>query len=177
MATNTTCLYSIKNYTSTLAHPPLIGYSMDGFPLYGRYLDSAAPGASTALDPCGGHTHSGVAGGIADSVVGYHYHSQVVQINSTAGTYLAYPAGPYQCWKGNISAITHFFDTGGGSSNGFTGATGPPARLSVVGASSGGGGGDPEMSSCCTCMLCLLPAPTSSPHRLHCVQPATAAAT
>ena len=124
-ATNTTCLYSIKNYTSTLAHPPLIGYSMDGFPLYGRYLDSTAPGASTALDPCGGHTHSGVAG--------YHYHSQVVQISSTAGTYLAYPAGPYQCWKGNISAITHFFDTGGGSSNGFTGATGPPQARPLAG--------------------------------------------
>ena len=99
--TNTTCVYSINDYATTLAHPPLIGYSLDGFKLYGRYLDSGAPGATTALDVCGGHTHSGVA----DSVVGYHYHSQVVLVNNTVdGSYLAYPAGPYNCWRGNISA-------------------------------------------------------------------------
>ena len=94
--TNTTCVYSISDYASTLTHPPLIGYSLDGFKLYGRYLDSGAPGATTALDVCGGHTHSGISD--------YHYHSQVVFVNNTVdGSYLAYPAGPYNCWRGNIS--------------------------------------------------------------------------
>jgi len=52
----------------------LIGFSADGFFIYGikkkkgRYLNSTAPGYSTALDDCGGHTH--------DSN-GFHYHAQV----------------------------------------------------------------------------------------------------
>ena len=49
---STTCLYSAKNYTSVDAHPPFIGYSLDGFPIHGRHLSTTATGASTPLDDC-----------------------------------------------------------------------------------------------------------------------------
>ena len=51
------CLYSSKNYTSTSAHPPLIGFAFDGFSIYGRHLYATTLGASVSLDACGGHTH------------------------------------------------------------------------------------------------------------------------
>ena len=54
------CLYSCANYSSTAAHPPLIGYGLDGYPIFGRHLSASAPGASVALDDCGGHVHSGM---------------------------------------------------------------------------------------------------------------------
>ena len=41
-----------------LLNSPLIGFGNDGFYIYGRYLDSSAPGYSVALDNCGGHIHS-----------------------------------------------------------------------------------------------------------------------
>jgi hypothetical protein len=90
-------LYSPTDYTSTSSHPPLIGFSADGFMLYGRYLSTSAIGYSVALDDCGGHDH--------DSY-GYHYHSQVLTINVTnssptglqkGSTYTAYIPGPYKC--------------------------------------------------------------------------------
>jgi hypothetical protein len=70
---------------------------MDGFYLYGRYLNESSEGYSTPLDDCGGHTHGSY---------GYHYHSQVLtmtvdrasNLGLTAGqTYYAYIAGPYKC--------------------------------------------------------------------------------
>ena len=52
------CLYGQKNYTSIDAHPPLIGFSYDGYLIYGRYLSESAPGYnSPGLDDCGGHGH------------------------------------------------------------------------------------------------------------------------
>lgn len=100
------CMYSSSDYSSTTAHPPIIGYSLDGFPMYGRYLDNTASGYSIALDACGGHMHSPDTYGY-----GYHYHAQVlaqkVYTSSnglTAGqSYLSYINGPYQCWKGDVS--------------------------------------------------------------------------
>ncbi len=77
------CMYSAADYNSTDSHPPLIGYSADGFPLSGRYLSENAPGYSVALDACGGHNHGSY---------GYHYHSQVLQIVED-WTYTAYIAG------------------------------------------------------------------------------------
>ena len=72
----------------------------DGYPIYGRYLDTDAPGYSVALDDCGGHIHSPDS-----SNLGYHYHSQVLtqtvaksNIGLTAGqVYTAYINGPYKC--------------------------------------------------------------------------------
>ena len=95
--TNGKCLYSKSDYASSTSHPPLVGFSMDGFYIYGRYLNESAEGYSTPLDDCGGHTHGSY---------GYHYHSQVLSmkvdraspLGLTVGqTYYAYIAGPYKC--------------------------------------------------------------------------------
>ena len=112
------CLYSCANYASLAAHPPLIGYGKDGFPIFGRYLSAAAPGASVALDDCGGHIHSGFGGSassgyVADGV--YHYHafvSNISSLNVAPYAYKAYLYGPYMCYKGDISstAIPNFFE-------------------------------------------------------------------
>lgn len=69
------CMYSSANYTSTTAHPPLIGWGADGFKWYGRYLSTAAPGYSTALDDCGGHLHDSYP---------YHYVSWASSFTSYA---------------------------------------------------------------------------------------------
>ena len=42
-------MYSTSDYNSTTSHPPLIGYGLDGFSIYGRYLDDTAPG----IEMCG----------------------------------------------------------------------------------------------------------------------------
>lgn len=96
------CMYSASDYSSTTAHPPVIGYALDGFQIYGRYLDTTAPGYSTSLDDCGGHIHDSYE---------YHYHSQVLSqtVSSTSNglksgqTYSAHLNGPYKCWKGDLS--------------------------------------------------------------------------
>ena len=36
------CMYSASSYVSPASHPPLIGYGLDGFPIYGRYEPPAA---------------------------------------------------------------------------------------------------------------------------------------
>jgi hypothetical protein len=105
-----TCLYSAANYTTTLVHPPQIGWSMDGASIYGRYLSDSAPGGSVTLDDCGGHTH--------DSY-GYHYHTQVVSTNSTNAfpnhptgvNYALFTPGVFKCWKGDITTISNFWAT------------------------------------------------------------------
>jgi hypothetical protein len=65
------CLYSTANYSSLKVHPPQIGWSLDGYDIFGRHLDLNAEGwAGNALDQCGGHSHGSY---------GYHYHAQVTQ--------------------------------------------------------------------------------------------------
>ncbi len=115
------CLYSAANYTNAATgardlavHPPVIGVSADGPFIYGRYLSEAAPGYAAGLDACGGHAHDSLP---------YHYHAQVQSSVTDGGciksnypntrcdsgiTYAAFPPGPNQCWKGNISKITDF---------------------------------------------------------------------
>ena len=97
------CLYSAANYTPG-AHPPQIGFSLDGYLIYGRYLSQSAWSADGPLDICGGHSHGAFS---------YHYHPQVVDAVTDSGlpngiaAGLHYPAttvGPYQCWRGNVSA-------------------------------------------------------------------------
>jgi hypothetical protein len=72
-----TCVYGPQNYTSLSAHPPLWGYSAGGLPIFGRYLSSTAPGASVALDDCGGHNHSGVG----DPYLGDSFYQYVAWLN------------------------------------------------------------------------------------------------
>jgi hypothetical protein len=104
------CLYSAADYINgTATHPPLIGWAMDGFELYGRYLSASAPGASVALDECSGHDHGDGSG--------YHYHSQVIQFTTPSGvpgvaaglSYVGYIAGPYKCWRGDIAKQSPLF--------------------------------------------------------------------
>lgn len=107
------CLYDATKYVDgTTGHPPVIGFSMDGPTIYGRYLSESAPGYSTALDDCGGHTH--------DSYV-YHYHAQVKSAKGNTNCadksggcegadYPAFPPGPDKCWKANIAQTSGFWD-------------------------------------------------------------------
>lgn len=107
----TFCLYSALNYTSSLVHPPQIGWSLDGPSIYGRHLSTSNEGYSTALDDCGGHVHTTYT---------YHYHAQVLtstvdngvaptEKNQIGTTYYASTTGPYKCFKGDISKITNFW--------------------------------------------------------------------
>lgn len=52
------CFYGPANYSSTTAHPPLIGLSYDGGWIYGRHLYDVSEGATVPLDNCGGHIHT-----------------------------------------------------------------------------------------------------------------------
>jgi len=108
------CLYDATNYTDAngnqdlTVHPPVIGFSLDGPTIYGRYLSTSAPGYSTALDDCGGHLHDSYP---------YHYHTSVKaakgnsacadksQGNCENTEYPAFPPGPDKCWKVNIAAL------------------------------------------------------------------------
>lgn len=99
-----------------LTHPPLTGFSLDGFLMYGRYTDSSQEGYNVPLDDCNGHTH---AGGNAES---YHYHATVEEMlaQSLDGlpkeekfgpfSYTAYLAGPSKCWAGKVGAISNFYE-------------------------------------------------------------------
>lgn len=106
------CMYSPADYSSYSAHPPLIGWSFDGYDIYGRHLSTSAVGYSVPLDLCGGHSHVD-----ANNVsLGYHYHTQVVQLYTTdkniVQSYYAYVPGPFYCWRGNIS-VSKFFNNNG----------------------------------------------------------------
>ena len=109
------CLYSPADYAdATNGHPPLIGFSLDGYKVYGRYLSESSIGYSTALDDCGGHSHGG--GDFAQ----YHYHAQVKELTSiktsatatsqlstltnAATPYFAPLPGVFKCWRGDIGA-------------------------------------------------------------------------
>lgn len=69
------CFYSAANYSSRSSHPPLIGYGLDGVPIFGRYLYPDSPGFALDLDQCGGHVHTG----IGDPYIpegSYHYRAR-----------------------------------------------------------------------------------------------------
>jgi len=116
-STDGVCLYGPANYTSETDHPPMIGWSLDGFNIYGRHLYTTSLGFDTALDTCGGHEHDGIDG--------YHYHAQVITAVTDALSpavkeglivgieYATFTPGVHDCWKGNISAVpggsTEFF--------------------------------------------------------------------
>lgn len=108
------CLYSPEDYVldgvqNVEAHPPLVGFALDGPSIYGRYLSTNAPGYSVTMDDCGGHVHT-------DYV--YHYHAQVKSATATSrnkakvdeGTeFPAFPFGPDQCYKVDISQIASYW--------------------------------------------------------------------
>jgi len=112
------CLYDSTKYVNTAgtqdtsAHPPVIGFSMDGPTIYGRYLSTSAPGYSTTLDDCGGHVHDSYA---------YHYHAAVKAAKGNSkcvdkaggcenAEYPVFTPGVNKCWKSNIAAIPNFWE-------------------------------------------------------------------
>lgn len=109
------CLYGSKNYTAVDAHPPVIGFSYDGYLIYGRYLSENAPGFNNpGLDACGGHVHADA--GTDDNGLDlqtYHYHTQIFDATVPASAiategeaYVATVPGPFQCWKADLTAST-----------------------------------------------------------------------
>jgi len=58
-------MYNQSDYPFTYSYPPVIGFGLDGFLIYGRYLKISASGANLALDLCGGHSNA---------PYGYDYH-------------------------------------------------------------------------------------------------------
>ncbi len=89
------CLYTEKDIKNN--HPGLIGFSIDGYSIYGRYTKASLAGESVALDDCGGHSHGSF---------GYHYHTQVEETASFTKFWM----GPKLCWKGDILTIPKFWD-------------------------------------------------------------------
>ena len=68
-------LYNIEDYVGH-SHPPVIGFSLDGLALYGKY-ESAYPGmdgSSVALDDYGSHSHEDY---------GTHYHAHEKNMTGT----------------------------------------------------------------------------------------------
>jgi hypothetical protein len=55
-STDGVCLYGPANYTSDSAHPPLWGFSLDGYNIYGRHLSANNEGYAP---PWGGHICAG----------------------------------------------------------------------------------------------------------------------
>lgn len=108
------CMYGPSDYAGgTTGHPPLIGFSFDGMLIYGRYLNSSAPGfAAPLLDSCGGHVHT--TAGIDENgfdLTQYHYHTQVFDVTCPANsmcvegnTYTVSTSGAYKCYKADLSA-------------------------------------------------------------------------
>lgn len=87
-------MYSPEDYYEGIdGHPPVIGWSFDGFDIYGRHLSRGAVGFNVSLDLCGGHQHDDSMG----VPMPYHYHTQVVQMYYSKGgivePYFAYVPG------------------------------------------------------------------------------------
>lgn len=108
------CMYSPKDYTDPVyGHPPLIGFGLDGFKVYGRHLNETNIGYTVDLDDCGGHKH-----GTGKFSV-YHYHAQVKELStlsqsifakltSTGTSYYAPIPGVFKCWRGDIGTSRLF---------------------------------------------------------------------
>jgi hypothetical protein len=103
------CSYHDANYTSDTAHPPLIGFSLDGGHIYGRHIKTSNQGYSVPLDDCGGHSHDSLE---------YHYHPQAIDGYTDSRSaespnevlkYTVFTPGVFRCWKADISAISGFW--------------------------------------------------------------------
>jgi hypothetical protein len=112
------CLYNTSSYAGE--HPPIIGFSLDGFSLYGRYTAAdSQTGVSIALDSCGGHEHP------IDGASTYHYHSAVEtelssNLDGTTGgpySYTAFKLAPAECFAGDINAISNFWNSANRQAN------------------------------------------------------------
>ena len=100
-------LYNVEDYQGH-AHPPIIGFALDGLALYGKYEDahSGMHGYGDALDEYGSHSHDGY---------GHHYHAFSEQVtNEWQGNDYTFTehfllAGAY---RGSINAIPDFQNIG-----------------------------------------------------------------
>jgi hypothetical protein len=92
-------------------HPPLIGFAMDGYTIYGKHIVSELEGGTLGLDRCGGHSHG---------EYGYHYHAHtlahqstntLIGVNASDGpfSYTSYMIAPTTCWHGDVNVIENFW--------------------------------------------------------------------
>jgi hypothetical protein len=131
-ANNIFNVYNNLDYVGRF-HPPLIGFSLDGIALYGKYEHdySTMSGYSIALDEYGAHEHGDY---------GYHYHSHEVNVNETyegSATTLYDYSVMYQnnpttlsytghvllpgAYKGNVDEVPYFLESGLNQSTVFVG--------------------------------------------------------
>lgn len=111
------CVYDASAYTAG-GHPPLIGWALDGYEVHGKHIAATDLGQVVELDYCGGHEHDGLA---------YHYHSETRTGQSTntldgvpgSGpfAFTAYNLAPTNCWHGNISLISNFWNSAATQAN------------------------------------------------------------
>eukprot|EP01038_Epipyxis_sp_PR26KG_P006956 gene6956-9512_t len=105
------CMYSISDYSTDL-HPPLIGWGLDGYEIYGRYIHKKSIGVDIPLDECGGHQHSlKLVDNSRSNDEAYHYHSQVlIGANISQLGHIIYNSsvgGVHKCWKGKMLSSNH----------------------------------------------------------------------
>jgi hypothetical protein len=100
-------LYNIDDYTGNY-HPPLIGFSLDGIALYGKYEStfSDMSGYTIDLDSYGGHIHDDY---------GYHYHAHTVNYKTEDPTANSYDLHILLkgAWYGLINNIPEFWNSSG----------------------------------------------------------------
>ena len=100
-------LYNLEDFDGH-AHPPVIGFAMDGLAIYGKYesAHSSMDGYEVALDEFGGHDHDDY---------GYHYHAFSKQVSSeskgqtTSFSQHFFMVGAY---RGKINEIPDFQNGG-----------------------------------------------------------------
>lgn len=95
-------LYNLRDYVDQ-SHPPLIGFSLDGMAIYGRYEASysSMDGYSTSLDNYGGHDHG---------AYGYHYHAHSIESSELGETpTFTLHALMKGAWRGKINSIPEFW--------------------------------------------------------------------
>ena len=96
-------LYNLTDFTGH-DHPPVIGMSLDGIALFGKYetSHSSMDGYNAALDTYGGHDHG--------DGFGYHYHAhmQNVVAQNTPNPTFDQHFLLVGAWKGNINDIPGF---------------------------------------------------------------------
>ena len=95
------CVYGPDDYDIQENHPPVVGYSLDGYPIHGRYNTDSGRGMNVDLDECNGHEHNHY---------GYHYHADQGTATHRSYTWTEFRLGPTHCWHGDINNIPHFWE-------------------------------------------------------------------
>jgi hypothetical protein len=132
------------------AHSPLIGWALDGYPVYGPYTTGGVVPvvggpAATDTDACYGHTENG----------SYHYHSRDVHDGRTHA-FLGCFAGKTAVLPGAPAAATPAGDGMGGGGGGAGGGAAPAACSVTYGSKPA------STQRCCGDMWCDSPMETAA---------------